>query len=74
MKMHVKVSGSVSQKKYYFVSIYRLSGAINFAWANQNKIYDPRKAFLCRVSASVLHSFDTGFLSGSVPLSLCMIG
>ena len=71
--MHVKVSGSVSQK-IFFVSIYRLFCGINFVLANQNKIYDPQKAFLCRVSVSVLQSFDTGFLSGSVPLPLCMIG
>ena len=64
----------MSHKKYFFVSIYRLFGGINIVWANQNKIYDPQKAFLCRVSVSVPQSVDMGFLSGSVPLSLCMIG
>lgn len=45
---------TVSYRKYYFVSVYRLSGSINFAWTNQNKICDPGKALLCRVYASVL--------------------
>lgn len=56
---------TVSYKKYYFVSLYRLSGSINFAWANQNKVYPAGKESLCRVSALVLHNFDRNFLSGS---------